>query len=63
LVGILFIYNSSGSLCLFLLCVDISLAGGLLYVCWFLPFWLGCLYLLFICDSLGLMLRLLFLVL
>ena len=33
LVGILFIYNSLGSLCLFLLCGGGSLAGGLFYVC------------------------------
>ena len=33
LVGILFIYNSLGSLCLFLLCGGDSLAGGLFYVC------------------------------
>ena len=33
LVGILFIYNSLGSLCLFLLCVNSSLVGGLFYVC------------------------------
>jgi hypothetical protein len=30
---ILFIYNSLGSLCLFLLCGDSSLIGGLFYVC------------------------------
>ena len=33
LVGILFIYNSLGSLCLFLLCGNSSLVGGLFYVC------------------------------
>ena len=33
LVGILFIYNSLGSLCLFLLCGGNSLVGGLFYVC------------------------------
>nr|YP_009351672.1 NADH dehydrogenase subunit 4 [Globitermes sulphureus]AQP30348.1 NADH dehydrogenase subunit 4 [Globitermes sulphureus] len=33
LVGILFIYNVSGSLCLFLLCGNTSLVGGLFYVC------------------------------
>ena len=33
LVGILFICNSLGSLCLFLLCGGDSLAGGLFYVC------------------------------
>ena len=33
LVGILFLYNSLGSLCLFLLCGDSSLVGGLFYVC------------------------------
>jgi NADH-ubiquinone oxidoreductase chain 4 len=32
LVGILFIYNSLGSLCLFLLCGGNSLDGGLFYV-------------------------------
>jgi len=30
LVGIFFVYNSLGSLCLFLLCGDNSLVGGLL---------------------------------
>lgn len=33
LVGILFVYNSLGSLCLFLLGGDDSLVGGLFYVC------------------------------
>jgi NADH-ubiquinone oxidoreductase chain 4 len=33
LVGILFIYNISGSLCLFLLCGNASLVGGVFYVC------------------------------
>ena len=33
LVVILFIYNSLGSLCLFLLCSSSSLVGGLFYVC------------------------------
>ena len=33
LVGILFIYISLGSLCLFFLCGDNSLVGGLYYVC------------------------------
>jgi NADH-ubiquinone oxidoreductase chain 4 len=33
LVRILFIYNISGSLCLFLLFGDASLLGGLFYVC------------------------------
>jgi NADH-ubiquinone oxidoreductase chain 4 len=33
LVGILFVYNSLGSLCLFLLCGSSSLAGNLFYVC------------------------------
>ena len=33
LVGILFIYNSLGSLCLFMLSGSGSLAGGLFYVC------------------------------
>ena len=33
LVGILFICNSLGSLCLFLLCGGDSLVGGLFYVC------------------------------
>jgi len=32
LVGILFVYNSLGSLCLFLLCGDNSLVDGLVYV-------------------------------
>jgi len=32
LVGILFIYSSLGSLCLFLLCGNNSLVGGLFYV-------------------------------
>jgi len=33
LVGILFIYNSFGSLCLYLLCGSRLLGGGLFYVC------------------------------
>jgi len=33
LVGIIFIYNSLGSLCLFLLCGGNSLVGSLFYVC------------------------------
>nr|WNL54337.1 NADH dehydrogenase subunit 4 [Amitermes foreli] len=33
LVGILFVYNSLGSLCLFLLSGNCSLVGGLFYVC------------------------------
>jgi len=33
LVGILFVYSSLGSLCLFLLCVNNSLVGGLVYGC------------------------------
>ena len=33
LVGILFIYNSLGSLCLFLLSGNGSLVGGLFYIC------------------------------
>ena len=33
LVGILFIYNSLGSLCLFLLNGNGSLVGGLFYIC------------------------------
>ena len=33
LVGILFVYNSLGSLCLFLLSGSDSLVGGLFYVC------------------------------
>jgi len=33
LVGILFIYNSLGSLCLFLLCCNSPLVSGLFYVC------------------------------
>jgi NADH-ubiquinone oxidoreductase chain 4 len=32
LVGILFVYSSLGSLCLFLLCGNNSLVGGLFYV-------------------------------
>jgi NADH-ubiquinone oxidoreductase chain 4 len=32
-VGILFVYNSLGSLCLFILCGNNSLVGGLFYVC------------------------------
>jgi len=38
LVGILFVYNSLGSLCLFLLCGDGFLVGGLFYVCIFFAF-------------------------
>nr|QXI86599.1 NADH dehydrogenase subunit 4 [Astalotermes sp. D JRA-2021a] len=33
LVGILFVYNSLGSLCFYLLCGNSSLVGGLFYVC------------------------------
>jgi NADH-ubiquinone oxidoreductase chain 4 len=33
LVGILFVYNSLGSLCLFFLCGNDYLVGGLFYVC------------------------------
>jgi len=33
LVDILFVYKSLGSLCLFLLCGNDSLVGGLFYVC------------------------------
>ena len=33
LVGILFVYSFLGSLCLFLLCGNNSLVGGLFYVC------------------------------
>jgi NADH-ubiquinone oxidoreductase chain 4 len=33
LVGILFVYNSLGSFCLFLLSGDNSLVSGLFYVC------------------------------
>jgi NADH-ubiquinone oxidoreductase chain 4 len=33
LVGILFIYNSLGYLCLFILCGNDCLVGGLFYVC------------------------------
>ena len=33
LVGILFIYNSLGSFCLFLLCGGSSMIGGLFYIC------------------------------
>lgn len=38
LVGILFVYNSLGSLCLFLLGGDDSLVGGLFYVCMIFAF-------------------------
>ena len=33
LVGILFVYNSLGALCLFILCGNNSLLDGLFYVC------------------------------
>jgi NADH-ubiquinone oxidoreductase chain 4 len=33
LVGIIFVYDSLGSLCLFLLCGNDSLVSGLFYVC------------------------------
>ena len=33
LIGILFVYSSLGSLCLFLLCADSPLVGSLFYVC------------------------------
>jgi NADH-ubiquinone oxidoreductase chain 4 len=33
LVGILFVYNFMGSLCLFMLCGSSSLASGLFFVC------------------------------
>ena len=39
LVGILFIYNSLVSLCLFLLYGDKSLVGGLFYICTIFAFW------------------------
>jgi NADH-ubiquinone oxidoreductase chain 4 len=38
LVGILYIYNSLGYLCLFLLCGSHFLVGGLFMFVWFLPF-------------------------
>nr|AIY61914.1 NADH dehydrogenase subunit 4 [Aderitotermes sp. TB-2014] len=38
LVGILFIYNSLGSLCFYLLCGNNSLVGGLFYVCMIFAF-------------------------
>jgi NADH-ubiquinone oxidoreductase chain 4 len=38
LVGILFIYSSLGSLCLYLLCGNHSLVGGLFFVCIVLAF-------------------------
>ena len=38
LVGILFVYNSLVSLCLFLLCIDNSFVGDLIYVCIVLAF-------------------------
>jgi NADH-ubiquinone oxidoreductase chain 4 len=38
LVGILFVYNSLGSLCLFKLCGNSSLIGGLFYVCMIFAF-------------------------
>ena len=38
LVGILFIYNSLGSLYLFMLCGNSSLVGGLFYICTVLVF-------------------------
>jgi len=38
LFGMLFVYNSLGSLCLFMLCIDSSLVGGLIYVCIVLAF-------------------------
>ena len=38
LVGILFVYISLGSLCLFLFCGDNSLVGGLFYVCMIFAF-------------------------
>ena len=38
LVGILFVYNSLGSLCLFILCGNNSLVGGLFYVCMIFAF-------------------------
>ena len=41
LVGVLFVYSSLGSLCLFLLCGDNSLVGGLFYVSVIFAFWSG----------------------
>jgi NADH-ubiquinone oxidoreductase chain 4 len=38
LVGILFVYNSLGSLFLFMLCGSGSLAGSLFYVCMIFAF-------------------------
>jgi hypothetical protein len=38
LVGILFIYSALGSLCLYLLCGNSSLVGGLFYVCMIFAF-------------------------
>jgi len=38
LVGILFVYDSLGSLCLFMLCGSSSLVGGLFYVCMIFAF-------------------------
>ena len=38
LVGILFVYNSLGSLCLFLLSGDNTLVDGLFYVCMIFAF-------------------------
>jgi len=38
LVGILFVYNSLGSLCLFILWGNNSLVGGLFYVCMIFAF-------------------------
>jgi len=38
LFGMLFVYNSLGFLCLFMLCIDSSLVGGLIYVCIVLAF-------------------------
>ena len=59
LVGILVFYNSLGSVCLFLLSGNSSLVGGLFYVCTVFAFLVRILYLYFIYDFLGLMLKLL----
>ena len=61
LVGILFIYNSLGSLCFLLLSGSGSFGWWFILCLYgFCPFWLGCLYLWFIYDFLALMFRLLF---
>jgi NADH-ubiquinone oxidoreductase chain 4 len=63
LVCILFVYRSSGSLCLFLFVEIILWLVVYSMFVWFSPFWLRCLCLWFICDFLGPMLRPLSLVL